>query len=42
MDTPTPQNLSIPYFLLQSHIEFNTKVHVGNLEMLGVEPDYLL
>ena len=30
MDTPAHQKLSIPYFLLQSLIDSNTKVQVGN------------
>jgi len=34
MDTPAPQKLSIPFFLLQSLIGSSTKVQVGNLEKL--------
>ena len=35
MDTPAPQKLSIPYFLLQSLINSSTKVQVGNSEQLA-------
>jgi len=35
MDTPAPQKLSIPYFLLQSLIGSNTKVQAGNSEQLA-------
>jgi len=32
MDTLAPQKLNIPYFLLQSLIDSNTKVKAGNSE----------
>jgi len=35
MDTPTPQKLSIPYFLLHSFIDSSTKVQAGNSEQLA-------
>jgi len=35
MDTPAPQKLSIPYFLLQSLIDSSIKVQAGNSEQLA-------
>ena len=35
METPAPQNLSIPHFLLQSLISSSTKVQAGNLDQLA-------
>jgi len=35
MDTPTPQKLSIPYFLLHSLIDSSTKVQAGNSQQLA-------
>jgi len=34
MDTPAPQKFNIPYFLLQSLIDSNTKVQARNSEQL--------
>jgi len=35
MDTPTPQKLNIPYFLLQSLIDSSIKLKVGGLDQLA-------
>ena len=35
MDTPAHQNISIPYFLLQSLIDSSTKVQEGNSQQLA-------
>ena len=34
MDTPAPQKLSIPYFILQSRIDSSTKVQERNSQQL--------
>jgi len=35
MDTPTPQKLNIPYFLLQSLIDSDIKLKAGGLDQLA-------
>ena len=35
MDTPTPQKLSIPYFLLQSLIDSSIKLKAGGTDQLA-------